>query len=346
MAAPAVQQGLKAGLAAVIALLVAQNLRIPMPIWAPVTAIVIMNAHIGDALRDGGIRLVGTAVGVVIAALFVSITGAHIWTLGIAVAVAATLCVLCGLQDAVRVSTVAAAIVVLADSTQPWSIAASRFLANSVGIIVAVLVGATLWPTRAITTLRRQLAANFRAFGIVFAEAISVYVGAAPRGQALDSALAQLEQCTQELVPARDAAVRERFLNDGGQTDTLLLAEQCRHIGRHLSLIGAAANNVLGDTIQLPLAGTFQDLAENVAVAFDAVSENIIAGKHLPNRGVQPSILDDLNEAAMRLISTWQAMSGSTGEYVRLSSVVINSQALVRDLKPLLDRSPGSQKQP
>jgi uncharacterized membrane protein YgaE (UPF0421/DUF939 family) len=139
----------KTGLAAVIAFYLARFLNLPESYWAAISAIIVMYSDVSRTVKASGYRLIGTAIGVSVGGAFAALFGQRVWAFGLAVAITVFVCGLLGFAEAARLAGVAVAIVMLAGHPgRPWTAAVHRFLEVSLGIVIAVLVSALIWPAR------------------------------------------------------------------------------------------------------------------------------------------------------------------------------------------------------
>jgi uncharacterized membrane protein YgaE (UPF0421/DUF939 family) len=137
----------KTGLAAVLAFYLARFLGLPESYWAAISAIIVMYSDVSRTLKASGQRLVGTAIGVSLGAVFAALFGERLWAFGLAVTITVLVCGLLGFAEAARLAGVAVAIVMLASHPgRAWIAALHRFLEVSFGIVIAVLVSALHWP--------------------------------------------------------------------------------------------------------------------------------------------------------------------------------------------------------
>ncbi len=139
----------RTAIAAVVSLLVARAFKLPEAYWAPITTLVVMQTNLGDTIKDGWQRFVGTALGAVAGGLLATYFGPSAIVFGIGVFVLGLVCAVLHLdRPAYRFAGIALAIVLLiARASPPWVIAAHRFFEVSVGIAVGLAVTA-LWPER------------------------------------------------------------------------------------------------------------------------------------------------------------------------------------------------------
>jgi uncharacterized membrane protein YccC len=137
----------RTAIAAVASLLVARAFRLPEAYWAPITTLVVMQTNLGDTIKDGWQRFVGTALGAVAGALLATYFGPSAIIFGAGVLALGLICAILHLdRPAYRFAGITLAIVILvARASPPWVIAAHRFFEVSVGIAVGLAITA-LWP--------------------------------------------------------------------------------------------------------------------------------------------------------------------------------------------------------
>ncbi len=139
----AVAQAFKTGLAAVISTYIAELMHLPQSYWAAITAIVVMQSQVQATLAASRDRLVGTAIGACVGALFVAFIGDSLLYFGIAVILTTLICQLTGLNQSYRLACVTVAIIMLIPHAHtPWTLAAHRFAEVALGIVVALVVNA------------------------------------------------------------------------------------------------------------------------------------------------------------------------------------------------------------
>jgi uncharacterized membrane protein YccC len=150
---PIIVHALRTAAAAVVSLLVARLARLPETYWAAVTTMVVMQSSLGAALQISTDRIIGTALGALMAAVVATyfapnleVYGASIFLLGLVCAITRSS------RAAYRLGGVAFTIVLLISHTEPpWRVAFHRFAEVSIGIAVA-LVLTVVWPENEIPT--------------------------------------------------------------------------------------------------------------------------------------------------------------------------------------------------
>jgi uncharacterized membrane protein YccC len=146
---PVVVHSARTAVAAVASVLVARLFRLPEAYWAPITTLVITQSSLGAALTVSWQRLVGTALGAVVAAMVASVFGPSLLVFGASIFILGLLCAITQTdRSAYRFAGVTLAVVLLIPRANPgWQIAVHRFAEVSIGIAVALIV-AVVWPER------------------------------------------------------------------------------------------------------------------------------------------------------------------------------------------------------
>jgi len=128
-------------------------LRLPESYWAAISAIIVMYSDVSGTIRASDQRLLGTAIGVCIGGVFAALFDEKLWAFGLAVTMTVFVCGRLGFAEAARLAGVAVAIVMLfSHRGHPWIAPLHRFIEVAFGIVIAVLVSALIWPTRALKT--------------------------------------------------------------------------------------------------------------------------------------------------------------------------------------------------
>jgi len=137
-------------------------LRMPQAYWAAITAMIVMQAYLGAAVKQSWIRFAATAVGAAVSVPFVAYFDQNLLMFGVAVFITVVLCAILHLEEGLRLAAVTVAITLLIPHTgRPWVPAFNRFLEVSFGILIALLVAEFVWPSTALEDLRRGLAATY-----------------------------------------------------------------------------------------------------------------------------------------------------------------------------------------
>jgi uncharacterized membrane protein YgaE (UPF0421/DUF939 family) len=134
-------------LAAALALLAARTLGLPEVYWASISALIVLQANAHAYMAMSWLVLVGTALGVSTGALLAAWAGPGVLVLALGVLGVGVLAAAIRLdRRANHFAAIALIVVLLAGPVDlAWHRALHRFIEFSVGIVVALLLGA-LWP--------------------------------------------------------------------------------------------------------------------------------------------------------------------------------------------------------
>jgi len=144
---PWIKATLKIAVAAVVALFLARTLHLEHTFWAPISAIICCLDDIDVATLVARRRLLGTVLGITIAAIQISLTPHGLISYSFAVALLGLICGLLNLHpSAFRFGAIALTVVVTSpDKTAVWFTAITRFVDVAIGILVALAV-VRFWP--------------------------------------------------------------------------------------------------------------------------------------------------------------------------------------------------------
>ena len=144
---PWINAPLQTAVAALISLALARLLQLPEAFWAPISAIVCSLDAFGGASQVARRRLLGTLLGVTIAAVQISFTPHSLLSSAAAITSLGLICSLVRLHpSAFRFGAIAMTVVVTADGGDSvWQTAATRFVDVALGILVALVV-VRFWP--------------------------------------------------------------------------------------------------------------------------------------------------------------------------------------------------------
>jgi len=131
-------------------------------IWCVLSAIVVLQSHLGGTYKAAWMRFLGVVLGSFVGAICTSIFGAHPFTLGLSVVLTICILSLLNLKDSIRIACMSLSVVMilwgLNPSTSPWTFAFFRTIDSVLGILVAVAVAHALWPSEATQIVRQQMA--------------------------------------------------------------------------------------------------------------------------------------------------------------------------------------------
>lgn len=130
-------------------------------IWCVLSAFVILQAHLGGTYQAAWVRFLGVLLGSFVGAICTSLLGANPLTLGLSVVLTVCILSLFNLKDSIRIACMSLSVVMilwgLSPSVSPWTFAFFRTIDSTLGILVAVIIAHTLWPSEATQVIRQKM---------------------------------------------------------------------------------------------------------------------------------------------------------------------------------------------
>jgi uncharacterized membrane protein YgaE (UPF0421/DUF939 family) len=134
------QLSLRAGVAAGLAVAIAQFLDLEYPIYALIAAVIVMDLSPSKTRKLAVQRLMGTLLGATVGAALSHLLPSGPLALVVSIAIAMLLSYLVHLQDGAKLAGYTCGLVVFAFGAHPWSYAVYRVAETLLGIGTAVLV--------------------------------------------------------------------------------------------------------------------------------------------------------------------------------------------------------------
>lgn len=135
-----VQLSIRATIAAVLSLMVADWLDLRYPIYAFIAAVLVTDLQPATSRRLGMRRLAATIIGAVWGAVLTQFLPSSPWSIGAGVLVAMLTSQLLRAEDGARVAGYICGIILLDHSFEPWTYALHRFLETVIGILAALAI--------------------------------------------------------------------------------------------------------------------------------------------------------------------------------------------------------------
>lgn len=219
------QSAIAAGIAWELALQIPSS---SPPFFAPIAALIGLNADRGRRGRQAIDMIVGVGLGILIGAALVEVGGAGAWQLGVGTVVALVLTTAAGVRPIIRTQAAASTILVVALHVPGSNLAWTRLIDALIGGGIAILMARFLFPVEPLDLVRSEAAA--------LREQLA---------RALEAAARAVE--THDGDAAQRALVRIDELDDRRLEDALSLAREVvraaprrRPLRRRLDALGTA----------------------------------------------------------------------------------------------------------
>jgi uncharacterized membrane protein YccC len=115
--------------------------------WGAISAIIVLQSHVGATIQASRDRILGTLIGAVLG-FSCTLLGTLPWNYILAVFLAVVVCGLLGLRNSSRLAGVTVTIVMLVRSNSSRTLALDRVLQVVLGIMVALVVTLLIFPRR------------------------------------------------------------------------------------------------------------------------------------------------------------------------------------------------------
>jgi uncharacterized membrane protein YccC len=318
----------KTALAAALSFFAYRALRLPHGYWAPISAIIVMQSNLGRSLSESLVRVIGTAIGAVLGALFTRLMGVNVISLFVAVGVTALVCKGLRLATSMRLACVTAAIVLLINEGSAWQSGLNRFIDVVLGVIVALVVS-LIWPARARDDLRSSMAQTVRVLQELFSAVIARALGESSNVHAIDQFRMRAYELGRENSDLLRDVAQER------SHDAVLLASIEQSVTRlcdHVVGMEYAARSMANATLAQSLASTLKRLAADLEAALSHLADDIADDVHEPLPPDLKNALQQLDDEFDRLRASGALRTHGTDEMLRFYSLLYRLRQLVSEV--------------
>jgi uncharacterized membrane protein YccC len=256
---------LRVTLSAILALVVAQAIHIPLPLWTVLTAVIVTQMSVGRSLKASADYLVGTIGGAIYGgAVAIVIPHDSEWALLAVLFIAvAPLALFAATRANMNVVPVTAIIVLLVPTithTTPFYSAVFRVVEVGVGAVIGLLVSFIVLPSRAHPQMRQAAARTLEGMARVL-----VVLLAGLREGLGDNELHRLQdgigQALNELNTVGAEAERERRARLSREPETGPLRRTLLRLRHDLVIVGRAAGEAMPEEIRERLQPRFDAVA-------------------------------------------------------------------------------------
>jgi uncharacterized membrane protein YccC len=294
--------------AALATFAIAHLLGLKQNYWAVLTAVIVMQASVGGALKAIVDRLVGSLGGAVWGVVIcLAIPHRDVASLALALVLGVgPLAVATAFNPAWRIAPVTAIILLLAPSGQavgPVAAAFSRMLEVGIGSIVAVVVAMTLAPSRATSNLAAAAGAALTAMAELI-EAVMAGLTEARDPESLEPLYARIRVAMSEADAAAAEVARERFLTLAPALDPAPLCRTLRRLYHDLIMAARATTAPLPDEAARRLEASAVQVSRGVAGLMREASHALTNRPDPPNSESMRRALTEFTEAIAGLRSS------------------------------------------
>lgn len=312
--------GLRVTIAAALALMAAQTVDLPLPLWAVLTAVIVTQMSVGRSLKATSDYLMGTIGGAVwggAVAILVPHTTEIALLLVLLLAVA-PLALVAAVRQNMNVLPITAIIVLLVPTftqASPLASAIDRVLEVGLGAIVGLLVSFIVLPSSAHRQMRQVAARTLDRM----ARALMDLVAGLGRGLSSDD-LHRLQggigQALAEIDAVGAEAERERAARLSSQPDTGPLRRTLLRLRHDLVIVDRVAGVRLPEPMQTRLTPRVSDVAAAAAAFFQSCGAALLARSAAPSLEPFETALKayEIEVAAVRQEGLTRVLPGDAAE--------------------------------
>lgn len=259
---------IKVGIAAVLAYAWALWAGMQFSIWAPMSAIIVMQVHVSASLEVSLMRMVGTSAGALLGLGAALLLPGALWSLALALLLVTSLCAFLELwEPRFRMAGMTAVLVLLLGRTVDVgveSFALDRVLEMGMGIVSALVVSAALWPASATSQIQAAVRKQLREAADVLDKISGAFLNrqqtVSPR--LLDPLLNSIAANAQEFDRVRNYELYHIHREYPHLAACIRLMDEMR---TYLSAMLDALNNNAGPGVELEMTGELQALSDATA---------------------------------------------------------------------------------
>ena len=267
--------------AAILSLVAAQQLGLPLPLWAVLTAVIVTQMSVGRSLKATGDYLSGTVGGAIYGGL-VAVLIPHeseLALLIVLVIAVAPLALLAAGRPNMNVVPITAIIILLLPGlthADPLSSAVNRVFEVALGAVIGLVVSFVVLPSSA----HRQTRQAASRILDLMARALTALIDGLRRGLDADE-LHRLQdgigQGLTDLNTIGAEAERERKAHLSAEADTGPLRRTLLRLRHDLVIVGRAASTPLPEALEARLAPRLDEIAQAASAHLRACSAALVA---------------------------------------------------------------------
>jgi len=328
---------IKTGIAASLALIVAEFLHWQHPFYAVIAAIIVMGSTAGSTWRAGVQRLLGTVIGALAGAIFTSLLGSNPGTLGITVILTLFVSYYWGFNEAAKLAGYVSSIVILNYSQDPFYYAWGRFLETFLGIAIAWGVNALFFPSRVAEELTKKLSQLLSHQGKLYQIAFDCYISGIYQPETTHALKEEIIEIFRQIRELRKELKTEHPLNQ----ENLLSDEICdffiRRIWEHILTMDYAASVRNEDKFWKELSPQLTQLSLMTSLTFNNIVDTMAEKNyHLPLPNLDEPILATTER--LNQLQKEDNSDCSVDELVRFFAFFYSMEEIAQKLQKLASR--------
>jgi uncharacterized membrane protein YccC len=303
---------------------------LPSGFWAPLSALGVLQAQIGASLAASRNYLIASAIGVVVGASIVSVFGDNVLIAGVGIFFIVLITIAMRLPPAgAAIAAGVVPVMVLAVTGSAWRYGMYRLIDIAIGLCSAIIVSLLLWPSRAVTQLRTEVAGALRDAIALATSAIRNLTGAAPTNTVdLDAGARQHLEAAEDLL----VAARQEPLHPAARELLPMYIPHAELIVEHARVIDDLARSPLPHDAVVALTSSLTC----IATALDDGGELLASAVQSGVAGRPIDKADDATAAmrdALASLNAVEVTALAQGEdLLRLHSLMIALDYIVREI--------------
>jgi len=308
-------------------------LGLPEGYWAAITAMIVLQASLGAAIRESWVRVAATAIGAAVAMPFAAFLGQSLVVFGVAVFVTVVLCSALRLQAGLRVAATTVAIIMLISHPgRPWVPGIHRFLEVSFGIIVALVVAKVMWPSSALENLRMGLAEAYLQLNSLFVALMARYRGHVfediePLRLKLNTTMRQNEELEEQ-------AMYEKTLGSKKPPILAALTAHAERIIRSIDALDVATEGSVKNELPAKIDPELGELSAGIEQCLSGISEAALTKRLSESAGTDlPGAMQSLDAKIAKLREAEAFQDVPLQELIRLDAVCLALRSIATALE-------------
>lgn len=326
------KQAVKTAIAGLISLYVTKLFHLPQGYWAAISALIVMQSNVGATMAASRTRLAGTAVGAVVGGIFMALVGSNMLGFALAVAIAFFVCDSLRLAESQRLATVTVAIIMLIPAAaSAWVVALDRFAEVALGIVIALVVSLTVWPSHARRSVRQGLSETLRKLALLYQAVMDSYRGQA--SSSIKTLKAEVAAAVRNNSDLLQNALQEAFGPLRERETLALLVRQVERIFHAIETLEFAVRDSSSDSYVRNFEPGLEQLVGAIVTALATLSKSIASGKLYPEWPDLAAMIAFLDDQAAQARKTGVTIHYPLDEILRFYFLLLTSRNLIEELE-------------